>query len=71
MWKNSVLTGPGQTAVTYICLSLSSRPSALEKLSTYDFVAEYTANLGCGKKAALEAKLIIDFSLPYKELQAG
>ena len=32
--KNSVLTGPGQTAVTFIFLRLSSTFNALEKLKT-------------------------------------
>ena len=53
--KNSVLTGPGHTAVTEIPLDFNSDARLREKLKTKDFVAAYTLNLGCGQNPAAEA----------------
>jgi hypothetical protein len=49
--------GPGQSVVTVIPYFLSSSESASEKLSTYDFVAKYTAINGPGWNAAVDATL--------------
>ena len=57
--KNSVLIGPGQTAVTLIFLFFNSYLSEREKLITNDFVAEYTLILAFGTKEAIEQVFIM------------
>ena len=63
--KNSVSTGPGHTAVTKMPLLFSSVLNASDKLYTYYFEAAYTANPGCGAKAAADATLRI--LLPFEK----
>ena len=58
-FANSVLTGPGQSAQTFIPLSLSSAASAIVKLRTYDFVAAYTAKFPSGRNEARLAVFIM------------
>src|SRR5574344_325493 len=58
-FANSVLTGPGQSAVTLIPRDFNSAARATVKLSTYDLHAPYTAKLPSGRN---EARLAVFMS---------
>src|SRR5574344_1399233 len=55
---NSVLTGPGQSAVTFIPRGFNSAARATVKLRTYDLHAPYTAKLPSGRYDARLAVLM-------------